>query len=79
LEKIGVGPVDYIANFSNTDLYWNAMADIIRPEGAICSIVENSEPLDLDILKSKSATFAWEFMFAKSMFNTPDMDAQGAL
>ncbi len=79
LEKIGVGQVDYIANFSNTDLYWTAMADIITPEGAICSIVENSEPLDLNILKSKSATFAWEFMFTKSMFNSSNMEAQGAL
>ena len=79
LEKIGIGQVDYIANFSNTDLYWTAMADIITPEGAICSIVENSEPLDLNILKSKSVTFAWEFMFTKSMFNTPNMGAQGAL
>ena len=79
LEKIGIGQVDYIANFSNTDLYWSAMADIISPEGAICSVVENSEPLDLNILKSKSVTFAWEFMFTKSMFNTPNMEAQGAL
>ena len=79
LEKIGIGQVDYIANFSNTDLYWTAMADIIAPEGAVCSIVENSEPLDLNILKSKSATFAWEFMFTKSMFNTSNMEAQGAL
>jgi len=77
--EIGIGQVDYIANFSNTDLYWTAMADIIAPEGAICSIVENAEPLDLNILKRKSVTFAWEFMFTKSMFNTPNMEAQGAL
>lgn len=79
LEKLELGRVDYIANFANTDLYWTIMADIIAPEGAICSIVENSGPLDLNLLKSKSATFAWEFMFTKSMFNTPNMEAQGAL
>jgi len=79
LDGIGVEQVDYIANFSNTDLYWAAMAEIIGPEGAICSIVENSRPLDLNILKSKSATFAWEFMFTKSMFNTSNMGSQGAL
>jgi zinc-binding alcohol dehydrogenase family protein len=79
LDKIGVGQVDYIANFANTDLYWTVMADIIAPEGAICSIVENSEPLDLNILKSKSVAFAWEFMFTKSMFNTSNMGSQGAL
>lgn len=79
LEKIGVTAVDYIANFSNTDLYWEAMGEIIRPEGVICSIVENSGPLDLNVLKSKSGTFSWEFMFTKSMFNTPNMESQGIL
>jgi NADPH:quinone reductase-like Zn-dependent oxidoreductase len=79
LDGIGVEQVDYIANFSNTDLYWAAMAELIGPEGGICSIVENSRPLDLNILKSKSATFAWEFMFTKSMFNTSNMGSQGAL
>ena len=55
------------------------MADVIAPEGAICSIVENSEPLDLNILKSKSVAFTWEFMFTKSMFNTSNIGSQGAL
>jgi NADPH:quinone reductase-like Zn-dependent oxidoreductase len=79
LDKIEIGQVDYIANFANTDLYWTVMAEIIAPEGAICSIVENSQPLDLNILKSKSVAFAWEFMFTKSMFNTSNMGSQGAL
>jgi len=79
LQRIGVSTVDYIANFSNTDQYWYPMAEVIRPEGVICSIVENSAPLDLNALKSKSATFAWEFMFTKSMFNTPNMESQGIL
>jgi NADPH:quinone reductase len=79
LQRIGVSAVDYIVNFSNTDEYWHPMAEVIRPEGAICSIVENAAPLDLNALKSKSATFVWEFMFTKSMFNTPNMESQGIL
>jgi NADPH2:quinone reductase len=79
LQRIGVSAVDYIVNVSNTDEYWHPMAEVIRPEGAICSIVENAAPLDLNALKSKSATFVWEFMFTKSMFNTPNMESQGIL
>jgi hypothetical protein len=55
------------------------MSEAIRPEGKIVSVVENENPLDLNTLKAKSATFAWEFMFTRSMFTTPDMQQQHEL
>jgi zinc-binding alcohol dehydrogenase family protein len=79
LRKLGDETIDFIANFVNTDSYWDAMAEVIRPEGKIVSIVENEHPLDLNVLKSKSATFVWEFMFTKAMFETPTMGMQGQL
>ncbi|HXB59109.1 MAG TPA: zinc-binding alcohol dehydrogenase family protein [Candidatus Acidoferrales bacterium] len=71
--------VHYIANFSNTDIYWNVMAELIRPQGKIVGIVENNAPLELGQLKSKSASFTWEFMFTRAMYRTPDMLAQGQI
>ncbi len=79
LAALGRKEVDYIANFANTDQYWAAMAELIKPQGHIVSIVENSAPLELGLLKSKSASFQWEFMFTRAMYQTPDMDRQGAL
>ncbi len=79
LNKIGVSSVDYILCLHNTDLHWQNMADAIKPQGRICSVVGNQEPLDLNILKSKSVTFAWEFMFTKSKYGTEDMQSQGEL
>ncbi|HSJ03560.1 MAG: zinc-binding alcohol dehydrogenase family protein, partial [Verrucomicrobium sp.] len=79
LAALGHKEVDLIANFSDTDAYWPVMAELIRPQGKIVAIVENKGPLEVGLLKSKSATFAWEFMFTRSMFQTPDMGAQGAL
>ena len=79
LNKIGFDAVDYIACFNNTDRHWQNMADTIKPQGKICSIVGNKSPLDLNLLKSKSVTFAWEFMFTKSQYNTPDIASQGEL
>lgn len=76
LKKAKIDTVDYILNFANTDEHWDNMASIITPQGQICSIVENKEPLDLDKLKSKSASFHWEFMFTRSLFKTEDMIAQ---
>ncbi len=71
--------VDYIANFSNTDSYWAVMAELIRPQGHIVAIVENAKPVEIGLLKSKSASFSWEFMFARALYKTPDMAQQGAI
>jgi alcohol dehydrogenase len=79
LERIGVAEVDYILCLNDTDYYFAIMADVIKPQGKICSIVGNSRPLDLDLLKSKSATFAWEFMFTRAMYETDDMHRQHEL
>lgn len=79
LGALNFGCVHYIANFANTDIYWSVMAELIRPQGKIVGIVENKGPLELGLLKSKSATFAWEFMFTRAMYRTPDMDAQGKI
>ena len=79
LNKIGFDAVDYILCFHNTDRHWQNMADTIKPQGKICSIVGNQSPLDLNLFKSKSVTFAWEFMFTKSQYNTPDIASQGEL
>ncbi len=71
--------VDYIVCLNNTDQHWKAIAEIIAPQGGICSIVETTSPVDLNALKSKAATFSWEFMFTRSMYQAPDMIAQQKL
>jgi len=70
--------VDYILCLNSTDQHWSAMAKVIKPQGKICSIVDTSN-VDLSLLKSKSATFVWEFMFTRSMYKTPDMIEQQRL
>lgn len=79
IKQIGHETVDYILCFNDTDGHWAAMAEVIKPQGMICSIVENREPLDMGVLKSKSAGFVWEFMFTRSMYETADMVAQQQL
>jgi len=79
IEALGMKYVDYIALFNDTDGHWDAATDLIRPQGHIVSIVENREPLKQDEMKSKAASFSWEFMFARSMYQTADMDEQHKL
>lgn len=76
LNALGLADVDYILCLSNTDQHWAQMASAIAPQGKICSIVPTTGPVDLSILQSKSVTFAWESMFARSSFQTKDMEEQ---
>lgn len=79
LQKIGISDVNYILCLNHTDQHWQHMADAIAPQGKICSIVETEQPIDLEALKNKSATFVWEFMFTRSMYETDDMNEQGMI
>jgi NADPH:quinone reductase-like Zn-dependent oxidoreductase len=79
LEAIGINEVDSILNTADTAGYWEQMADLIRPFGRITSIVESATPVDLTLLMKKSATFSWELMFTRSLFQTEDMAEQGQI
>jgi zinc-binding alcohol dehydrogenase family protein len=73
-------PVDYIANFSGElDAYWEAMSELVAPQGALVAIVANTKPLAMDAVRMKSATVCWELMFTRARFKTPDMIEQHRL
>ncbi|EPZ42126.1 zinc-binding alcohol dehydrogenase family protein [Alicyclobacillus acidoterrestris] len=79
LKALGLESVDYIFCLNSTEKHWRNMAEAIAPQGKICSIVETDELLDLTLLKNKSVTFVWEFMFTRSMYETADMIEQHKL
>ena len=74
--ELGIADPDYILCLNNTDGHFTEMAELIAPQGLICSIVGTQKKHDLDCLKSKSAGFVWEFMFTRPMLKTSDMIAQ---
>ncbi len=79
LAQHGIQQVDYIFCLNDTDGHWQAIGKLIAPQGQVCTIVENSRPLDMEQLKLKSAALHWEFMFTRSMYSTPDMARQGEI
>lgn len=79
LEAAGRKTVDYILNCADTDRYWDVMAEVIAPQGKICTIVENAGPLHQQVMKLKSVTHVWELMFTRSKYQTPDMIEQHKL
>lgn len=52
------------------------MAELVKPQGHVASITGNAEPVVLNTLKTKSASFSWEFMYTRSMFQTDSMIVQ---
>ena len=76
-EIIGFDYAEYILCLNNTDGHFDSMKQLIAPQGKICSIVETTAPVDMGgILRQKSATFVWEVMFTRSLFQTYDMIEQ---
>ena len=69
----GFRSVDFILELVDVNQYWDAMCELIKPQGHIASITGSSTPVALNKLKSKSASFSWELMYTRSTFQTDDM------
>jgi zinc-binding alcohol dehydrogenase family protein len=79
IEALGLSHVEVIANFVDTNAYWDTVCDLVAPQGRVCNIVGASGPVNLGALMQKSVLVAWELMFTRPTFRTPDMDAQRAI
>ena len=76
VRNAGFQYVDFIVDFVDTNGYWDAMTELIKPQGHIASITGSATPVALNKLKTKSASFSWEFMYTRSSFQTEDMIEQ---
>lgn len=76
LRALGREHVDYILCCHDTDGHFEAMCEMLAPQGHICSIVEAREPLAVGKLMRKKASFSWELMFTKAIFQTANMGTQ---
>ncbi|KAF2507404.1 zinc-binding alcohol dehydrogenase family protein [Flavobacterium foetidum] len=79
VREAGFQYVDFIVDFVDTNLYWDIMAELIKPQGHIASITGSAEPIVLNKLKSKSVSFSWELMYTRSMYQTDDIQEQHAI
>ncbi|CAM4009418.1 NADPH2:quinone reductase [Pedobacter westerhofensis] len=76
VRNAGFQYVDFIMDCVNLNFYWDAFAELIKPQGKIGSISDPKQPVNLVQLKSKSVSFHWELMFTRSSFQTEDMVSQ---
>ena len=78
VRALGFKHVDHIAIF-NDMRHWETAVELIRPEGGIVTIDDTDLPMPMAGMKMKAASLHWEFMFARAMFETPDMIEQHKL
>ena len=70
-----VPPVALVASLTNTDTHFEALADLIAPQGHL-ALIDDPATLAVSLLKRKSVALHWEFMYTRSLFQTADMIAQ---
>lgn len=78
LVRIGIPAVTHVASLTHTDKHYLQLIEALAPQGKL-ALIDDPETLDARPLKTKSISLHWEFMYTRSMFETPDMIAQHQL
>lgn len=79
LKALGIAGVHNALCCNDLDRHFPALVEAVLPHATICSIVENKQPLDFRPLRTKSGSYAIEYMFTRPMYQTPDMIEQHRL
>ncbi|RWU12404.1 zinc-binding alcohol dehydrogenase family protein [Pseudidiomarina gelatinasegens] len=79
LRKHGIEQVTHVASLTHTDQHFAALVELLAPQGHFALIDDPEQPLDIKLMKQKSLALHWEFMFTRSLFETPDMHRQGQI
>jgi len=75
LASLGIRHAEYIASLTHTDTHYAQLVEALAPQGKL-GVIDDPATLDAMPLKRKAASLHWEFMFARPMFDTPDLARQ---
>jgi zinc-binding alcohol dehydrogenase family protein len=75
LAAVGCPAVDYVFAVTGTRQHLPEIVEITAPQGKF-GLIDDPKALDAMPFKRKAVSIHWESMFARSMFETPDMIAQ---
>ena len=78
LSGLGFAAVTHVASLTHTERYFAQFAELLAPFGKL-ALIDDPPALDVGLLKARSLSVHWELMYTRSMFETPDMAAQGRL
>ncbi|MFC5697021.1 zinc-binding alcohol dehydrogenase family protein [Pseudomonas sp. GCM10022186] len=78
LRRAGLQQVTHVASLTQTDQHLDQLVEALAPQGRL-GLIDDPARLDVAKLKRKSLSLHWEFMYTRSMFQTPDMLEQHRL
>lgn len=78
LARAGLGEVSHVASLTQTHEHIAEIVACLAPQGRL-GLIDDPEPFDLRLLKRKSLSLHWEFMFTRALFDTADMARQGEI
>jgi zinc-binding alcohol dehydrogenase family protein len=80
-QVLAVAPqgVDYVLSLTHTEQHYPVLVELLKPQGKFGLIDDPEEVLDIGLLKRRSLSLHWEFMFTRPLFQTEDMKAQHQL
>ncbi len=78
VEALGIGAPGFVFSTTQTALHFDDIVALIAPQGRF-GLIDDPQTLDAMPLKLKAVSLHWEFMFARSLMATPDIEAQGQL
>lgn len=76
--SLATGQPGFVFSTTNTDQHLAEVAQLIAPQGRF-AVIDDPVSLDVRLFKQKCVSTHWEFMFARSTFETADMIEQGRL
>ena len=76
--SLDLGPPGFVFSTTRTDAHLAQAAELIAPQGRF-GLIDDPPQLDISVFKRKAVSVHWESMFARPLFDTPDLAAQGAL
>lgn len=75
IEALGLGRPGHVFSTTHTGDHLADIVELIAPQGRL-ALIDDPENLDVMALKRKGVSLHWENMFARSFWQTPDIEAQ---
>lgn len=79
IEVLNIAEVSHVACLTHSHQHLPALAELLKPQGKLAIIEFAGASFDIGLLKTKSISLHWEFMFTRAMYTTDDMREQHTL
>ena len=77
IKALGLEP-RFVASLNGTEGHFPAIVELIKPRGHI-ALIDDPQNLPISSIKPKALSLSWEFMFARPIFQTDDIEKQHEL